>query len=528
MKKKLLFICIFTTFLAHSQKKIQNTTAKKVASSKTEKSSGISPLFVNYESNCVEISQKLKEEIVAKGFERTIYKICDNINHNNYYSTYEYVNLEKDKNQFFIKENGEFINAGKKENFLTITKNGNLVTHDKCNPKGQGNEFVECGVIKFSDKNGSPLKNTANLSNYTVIKGLVYGDTSMIYTENGVFVALKNNTSSNYNILNQNGQLLNKNNYYNVEQLYNNFVAVKSNENSHFEILDLYTLKQQSTDFDNFEKDAKFVTTGLLFAKKGEKRGVYDLEKNNWLFLDDYSKISPYFFKSKISKNIFVVNKNEQKALVDSSNNILIPFGDYNISEAYQLYSNPNENPLIVLITQKDGSFNPYDVVQKKYLWNKFYKSYERLSDSIYLVKENDYYEVINMENSSIIISTDKKIVKIDKDLFPFLILKNNSGETSLINIETQNVIISDVKDIYPVRNTMDYYVKNYFKIKLQNGKESVIDKTGKIVLPENYYNGVIKFDQNKNIFLNIRHSNNKILNCYDMSGKEIEIKSCK
>lgn len=240
-------------------------------------------------------------------------------------------------------------------------------------------------------------------------------------------------------------------------------------------------------------------------AKKNEKMGLFDIEKNSFIISSQYDDIT--FFRGKNQVAIasiystgtcigLTTNANTVRFLVDKNNNRISPEFNYTKSDEFGAY-----DVIVVRIDDKYCLLNSYGKISSEYYDDI------NLKDDLCFVKSDNKCGILSLKDNRLVVPLEYSSMEcVNSDR----IAVKKDGKMGFIN-KNNKVIIPFIYD------EVRCFIGNKCMVKIK-GKASVIDINNKLLLPFEYEEVVVlpRFENVYEVNLNGKYglvdaSNNRL-----------------
>jgi len=243
----------------------------------------------------------------------------------------------------------------------------------------------------------------------------------------------------------------------------------------------------------------------LFICNFNESYTMIDISTGDKLFKDTYLKLKPTHLYPSANNKLFFARKGLKHGLINSSEEIIIPFDYDEISQFNSRFYK----------IKKDGKIGIYDVLQKielqspKYDEIKFNNSSNAIS--CFSVKLNEKYGISYIGNNQLIslLPIEYDDIRSEVRTYDYIITKD--GKKGLFNLALGKIVVPLIYDgKVPFTGEDGYYI--FFKDK----ERIAISALNYKPLINRSYRSI---KEEKGFF--ICYSNNGLIHLYDLSGNE-------
>lgn len=211
----------------------------------------------------------------------------------------------------------------------------------------------------------------------------------------------------------------------------------------------------------------------ILLSEKGEIKNI---------IIPYYQNILPTNFQ-----NYYIAIKDSLKGLIDSKNNVLIPF-------QYKSIQLHNKGIGMASVTTEDSKIAIYDILNKQLLFSNdnlkstlFFSNYDngKLLYQFYMLKANSQYKIFFPTSKKVLVLTEiDSIQEVHKEGNEIVFMYKQNAKWGLIKIDTQNETFQKLNALYDeiYRNRSLRAIENHlYSVKLlsKNVQFGYIDSDG-------------------------------------------------
>lgn len=397
-------------------------------------------------------------------------------------------------------------------------------------PKGwsNGSESSVCKNFDLYDTKGKIIKSFRDSDVY--FKFGVGRSFMQIFTNYGDFITVTKDNKK-VGLLDESGNIYIEPLYDKIQHNGKYLFLIKNGKTSsenEVTIFDMVKKKNNLTTFENVkivEFENNFVSNKVIL-KSNSKYGLYNLDTQKWIIQNTYDDLS--FFTSNrsfnsgtkaakhqevIYKDIFLVQLENNKGVVDTSNKIVVPIEFKNIyfrgDSSLEVYNH-------------EGTINIFGLPENKFLYNKFYsKKYDKPNTDIVGLKIGNYWELFNSKTNEVYFTFEDKIIEVSNSYEPMTYITFENKQSGIYSIENKKFIFKNCS-IGNIEGTNRYFLL-YDSV---GAKRYVIRNNGEIHFLLEKKTGAFAFNKGK--FLDYKNGDyKKIYKCYDNNGVEIDSKEC-
>ncbi|WP_324027193.1 hypothetical protein QSV08_05165 [Maribacter sp. BPC-D8] len=339
-------------------------------------------------------------------------------------------------------------------------------------------------------------------------------------------------------LMNGKGEIILEPKYKSVKQIENDFFILTDGDKSK-KVINLEDMSTLSTNFSNIYSfsdvpNAQRLDPYLSFNEKiiaedanSKAWGIYNLISKNWEVPAIYQKLMPVNTFRQVGDKMrhilftdaFIAVKDNQWGLVDNINNTIIPFEYEKVEYNYKYFK----------VFNKDGKLNYFDTASKSLLFNSFYDDihYNNDEPSLAVLTLNKQVGLYDFDNKEFFVDPSEGFTGyeyVNKSRLVLLKRKNAEGRSdrALFSIDHKKIICKDFNDFYYADGN-----GKFSKIQHFDGTSSIIDNSGKVIVPPGNYYGRPQYQQGVFFSYDSSSKRAKAVHCYKNNGEPIDASTC-
>jgi len=229
--------------------------------------------------------------------------------------------------------------------------------------------------------------------------------------------------------------------------------------------------------FNVDSRDDEHYSMVRIFLGLGTRYGVFDTETEKWIIPMEYNEISAF------NSSTYIVRKEQFYGIIDTSNNIIIPF-EWN--RLMKIYSVDN-----CVLAYKFPNYGILNIIDKKLTVPCVYSEITPIENSTFFkVKMNDMYNIVDVNNKPRFKNWYQELYILPNKQKNYIVKSN--GQFGIIDEHEKNILPIEYQEL-----TLKPYTDGSYLAKHKNGKYGCVTIDGRVSLP-------FEYDHLKSAYLNL------------------------
>jgi len=392
-----------------------------------------------------------------------------------------YYHLNPNKQNILKKADGDKIEIPLGISFLVVLKNGNYFVSTNEKELQEVSRYENIKLLS-KDFTNLPTKNKLNAYVFNISVGGLY----FINTDNNTYFSVFNPVISKWNVIDQTGALIFKeDSYSHISPLFDGYASYSPD--GEVKIVYNFTTKKPIVFPKNYTYSG-FLPTSKLFILKNKQNNAYEIynsRTNKFLFtvkneIGEIKVVSDNINEETLPMYFVEYVGDNEINILDINGNVVLN-GNFVVKHYHQAnktFSLDNNSKSIL-----DRKYNFYNIETKKYRFDEFVKDFSE-NNFLTWYKKNEFATVIRKSNNEVLY-TEKDFVKdiSSQSANVYNILKNEPGQPYFYDIYSglkNDIIFTNTKGLSYIDGT-----SKYFKLSLTFSSFLIIDADGNIILSE-------------------------------------------
>lgn len=399
-------------------------------------------------------------------------------------------------------------------------ENGNLIITDKGIEKTGVFHYKN---IRIVDSEGKEIPSKSELTNYVVI--LNSSGKQYINHKKNTYVMIFNPSTSLYNIIDKEGNILFKNDVYSISFLFGDFILIRETYSSKDRVFQIEANKY--FDLAEYTFINALPAHNILMYKSSleDKYCFYDPIENKVLF-ENKNQAYSIIQNNEIVKDFFRLAVSSQRSgfyyqVIDRNGKPVLP-GNYKKIIFY------NDSSNTVEVYNDAEQYQIYDLKKQQFLLPYFVKKIIEMGGLVFTLKDK-FYIVTNKETGEQIYDESDMVrafyergnmCAIERLKFP----DRTISSTDVYSKTKSEFVFKDIRNLNAIGYSTNGASSGYYTISSNSSSYTITDKDGNIILPNIYINWKIQFNPSKQTF-EIINKKGKVLESYDREGNKLKNK---